>query len=452
MSLRRYYFSTRDLLLMAALAALGGLSSTYINVLGRLVYSLVGVAGMTQWAAGLHVLWLVLAAGLVRKQGAGTLTGILKGVVELLSGNTHGLVVVLVDVVAGLLVDLGLLPFRHKDNFLAYGLAGGLAAGSNVFIFQLFAALPADILSYGGLGLIALVAFASGVLFGGLLALLLVNALRRAGVVRDQPARQLDRRLYLAFLAAGLLLALGMGIYLRFALSGPSAVPVGGAVARPYEYPRENGDIPQVTAEATLRGSTARYSGAPLGEIVARAGPREDAAYLLVRGADGYAFFIPLAEIRENGSLLLVRKGGGYDLVGPRNAKAWVRNVARLTVAGPAALPLEGALERPAPFLPEVWQFQMDAATLDLGAGQAKYQGTALGAVLSEMGLRGEATTVAAYASGSQEPAVTLPLSAVLDDPGLRIFVVIGETEISFALARADGEVLVPRVERIEVR
>jgi len=451
-SLRRYYFSTRDLLLMAALAALGGLTSTYINVLGRLVYSLVGAAGMTQWAAGLHVLWLVLAVGLTRKQGAGTIAGLLKGAVELLSGNTHGVVVVLVDVVAGLLVDLGFLPFRNKDSFLAYGLAGGLAAGSNVLIFQLFAALPADILSYGGLGLLAFVAFASGVLFGGLLALLLVNALRRAGVVRDQPARPLDRRLYLAFLAAGLLLALGLGIYLRFALSGPRALSIEGAVNAPYTYPRQNGDIPYVTAEATLRGDTARYSGVPLKELVARAGPEDDAAYLLVRSTDGYAFFIPMAEVRESGSLLLVPKGNGYDLVGPANAKAWVRNVARLAVAGPVALPIEGALERPAPFYPEEWQFRMDAATLDLGAGPAKYQGVALGLVLQEMGPQPQASTVAVYGADPQEPAVTLPLAQVLAEQEVRLFVAIGDADISFALARMDGQVMVPQVERVEVR
>ena len=77
----RYYYSTRDLLMMAALAALGGVASTYINALGDAVQSVVGFAGTTQWAAGLHVLWLILAVGLTGKQGAGTITGVLKGAV-----------------------------------------------------------------------------------------------------------------------------------------------------------------------------------------------------------------------------------------------------------------------------------------------------------------------------------------------------------------------------------
>ena len=59
-----YYFSTRDLMMMAALAAIGGVTSTYVNALGDVAQSFLGFAGTTQWAAGLHVLWLVLAAGL----------------------------------------------------------------------------------------------------------------------------------------------------------------------------------------------------------------------------------------------------------------------------------------------------------------------------------------------------------------------------------------------------
>jgi ABC-type thiamin/hydroxymethylpyrimidine transport system permease subunit len=449
---RRYYYSTRDLLLMAALAALGGVTSTYVNMLGNLVYSAVGTAGMTQWAAGLHVLWLVLAVGLTRRQGAGTITGILKGGVELLTGNTHGLLVVLVDVVAGLLVDLGFLPFRRKDNIAAYGLAGGLAAASNVFVFQLFAALPADILAYGALLIVAAVALASGVLFAGLLGLVLVNALRRAGVVRDQPVAPLDRRIYLAGLAVVIVLAGAMFLYLHQTLGGPATVRVGGAVATPYDYPRQNGDVPSITAEGTLRGVTTRYSGAPLREIVARAGPQADAGLLLVQGSDGYAFFVSMAEVRESASLLLAPKDQGYDLVGAQNSKAWVRGVASLTVTGPATLEIGGALAQAAPFRPEDWQFQMDSTSLDAGAGRHKYQGVPLGLVLQQMVPQPAASTVDLYAAGATVPATSLPLSQVLADKDLRLFTVIRDAEVSFAVARMGGEVLVPDVQRIEVR
>ncbi|HPV08990.1 MAG TPA: ECF transporter S component, partial [Aggregatilineales bacterium] len=206
----RYYYSTRDLLMMAALAALGGVASTYINALGDAVQSVVGFAGTTQWAAGLHVLWLILAVGLTGKQGAGTITGVLKGAVELLTGNTHGLLVVLVDVVAGVLVDLGLLPFRNRDSLPAYAVAGGLASASNVFVFQLFAAVPADILAYGAMALIAVVAFASGVVFAGVLGFSLLNALRRSGVVKDREPQPMGRRVGLIFAVFVVIIAGGL--------------------------------------------------------------------------------------------------------------------------------------------------------------------------------------------------------------------------------------------------
>jgi len=182
MAKTRPYFTTRDLLMMAALAALGGVTGTYVNAIGDVVQSVVGVPGMTQWAAGLHVVWLTLAVGLTGRRGAGTVTGLLKGAVELMTGNTHGLFVLLVDVVAGVLVDVGFLPFRRLDGWAGFCLAGGLAAASNVLVFQLMASLPADLLALGALGAVAAFAGCSGVIFAGVLGRALLLALRRAGV------------------------------------------------------------------------------------------------------------------------------------------------------------------------------------------------------------------------------------------------------------------------------
>jgi energy-coupling factor transport system substrate-specific component len=457
---RRYYFTIRDLLMMAALAALGGVVSTYVNAIGDFFQSILGFAGTTQWAAGLHVLWLTLAVGLTGKQGAGTVTGILKGVVELLSGNTHGLLVVLVDIVAGLLVDLGFLPFRNKDSLPAYALAGGLASASNVFVFQLFASLPADVLAYGAMLLVGGGAFVSGVLFAGLLGQVLLNALRRAGVVKDRPPVPMSRPVYPIFLASAAVLMLALGIYLRQALRGPATIHVGGAVQVPYDYPLEHGDIPLITAEATLRNVTARYSGVPVRELVDRAQPQPNASLLLIQASDGYAFFVSMDEVRENESLLLAPQGKGedasYNIVGPRNSKAWVRGVEEMSVIGAAALEVTGALEHPSPYDPDDWQFEMDSTSLDVGEGPKKYQGTPLGQVLQAMNPRPEATTVLLYApalnaaEGNGEP-VSMPLADVLGDD-LRIFTVIGGTDVSFAVARMDGEVILSKITHIEVR
>ena len=453
MGQRRHYFSTRDLLMMAALAALGGVVSTYVNAVGDIFQSVLGFAGTTQWAAGLHVLWLILAVGLTGKQGAGTITGVLKGAVELLSGNTHGLLVVLVDVVAGLLVDLGFLPFRNKDSLPAHALAGGLASASNVFVFQLFASLPADVLAYGAMFLVGGVAFLSGVLFAGLLGRLLLNALRRAGVVKDRPPASLSRRTYLLCLAGAALLTLALGVYLRQALRGPATVHVGGAVAAPYDYPLEHGDIPQIIAEGTLRDVTSRYTGVPVRDLLAYAQPQSGAALLLIRASDGYAFFVSMDEVHDNESLLLAPQGegqdGSYNVVGARNSKAWVRGVSEFTVIGAATLEVTGALENPSPYDPDDWQFDMDSIRLDVGQGPQKVQGAPLGKVLLAMAPRAEAATVVLSSDGE---VTSMPLSSVLEDDDVRIFTIIGEADVSFAVARMNGEVIAAQVTRVEVQ
>ena len=453
MAQRRTYFTTRDLLMMAALAALGGVVSTYVNAIGDVFQSIFGFAGTTQWAAGLHVLWLTLAVGLTRKQGAGTITGILKGGVELLTGNTHGLLVVLVDVVAGLLVDLGFLPFRNKDSLAAYSLAGGLAAASNVFVFQLFASVPADTLAYWAVLLVAGVAFLSGVLFAGVLARGLLNALRRAGVVKDAPPAPMGRRAYPIFLVTVGLIAVALTIFLSRALRGPATVQIGGRVDAPYNFPTQHGDLGETTAEGTLREVTASYHGVPVRELIALARPQPNASLLLVRATDGYSFFIGLDEVEGNDALLLSPQRDGdeasYNIVGALNSKAWVRGVSELIVVGEATLDVTGALDEPAPYNPDDWQFEMDSTRLDVGDGPRKLQGIPLGKVLAAMEPQAGAGTVTAHTGG--EP-VSLPLSEVLADDSLRIFTVIGEDDVTFALARMEGEVLASEVTGIEVK
>lgn len=439
--------------MMAALAALGGVAGTYINAIGDLFQSVLGFAGTTQWAAGLHVLWLTLAVGLTRKQGAGTVTGILKGGVELLTGNTHGLLVVLVDIVAGLLVDLGFLPFWNKDSVLAYVLAGGLAAASNVFVFQLFAAVPTESLAYWAMLLVSGVAFLSGTVFAGVLGRALVAALRRAGVVRDRPAPRVNRATYVLALLAVALIAGALTVYLREALKGPATVQVRGAVQAPYEYPVEHGDIATQTGQAALQGATRTYTGVPLSEIVGAATPAPDAELLLVRAADGYAFFIGMDELRENDSLLLSAQGEGddasYSVMGAESSKAWVRGVTDLTVVAGATLDIRGSVEEPGVYDPQEWQAQMDSTQLDLGEESLKVQGVPLGSVLRSMGLQPSAESAVL---DTHDAPVWLDLTEVLEDDALRIFMVIGEEDVTFAVARMDGEVLATNVQGIEVR
>jgi hypothetical protein len=320
-------------------------------------------------------------------------------------------------------------------------------------VFQLFASVPTDTLAYWAVLVVAGVALLSGVLFAGVLSRGLLNALRRAGVVKDSPPLPMGRRIYPLFLVGAALLSVALTLYLRGALRGPATVHVGGAVEAAYDYPLEHADIAEASAEGTLRDVTGRYDGVPVRELIDRAQPSAGASLLLVRASDGYAFFIGMDEVQENESLLLAAPGEGdersYNIVGARNSKAWVRGVEELTVVGSATLEVSGALQQPSPYDPDDWQFDMDSTRLDVGDGPRKLQGVSLGKVLGAMNPQAGAEMVVVHTGA--EP-ISLPLADVLADDDLRLFTVIGEDDVTFALARVEGEIVAAQVMRIEVK
>jgi energy-coupling factor transport system substrate-specific component len=451
---QRPFYTTRDLLLMSALAALGGLASTYINLMGDFFQSLLGFAGTTQWAAGLHVLWLILAAGLIGKPGAGTITGILKGGVELFTGSTHGLLVVLVDIAAGVLVDLGLWPFRRRDSWAAYALAGGLASASNVFVFQLFAAVPADILTYGVIGLIVLVAFLSGVLFAGLLGKSLLNVLRSSGVVKDQAPEETGRWVLGWVVLAGALLASGLFGYLIIARADGGTVEVAGAVSSPYEFDASDPGLSAQTAEIQRGAGQMTYRGFPLHQILEQAEPAEGFDLVLIRGSDGYTFFISRSELRENPDLLLTVQGEGtnqlYNMVGPESKKAWVNGVVGLILVEAQPLPILGPSGREAQFQPGSWVDEMDSTTLDVGGGPGKYQGVPFSLVLEEY--FPQAAYQEVILNGPDGEQVRLPREEIQADPGLRIFLILEGQEPGYAAAHLKGTVYSADLKEIQLR
>ncbi len=456
MKMKNYYFSTRDLLMMAVLAALGGVGSTYIQTLANAIHAALGFPGATQVLAGLHVIWIVLAVGLTGKQGSGTVTGIVKGAVEFLSGNTHGILVIVIDVVAGILVDLGMLPFRNKNNYLAYSVAGGIAAASNVFVFQIFASVPTDMLAMGAVLIVALVAFISGILLAGVLGRVLLDSLRRAGVVKDQPPETMGHRVYGAFLGMIAILTVAGGAYLYSALQGSPAVRITGEVNSPYEYSYRDEDSSQlVTIQETQKpGLIGTYAGLPLREVIARAEPTERASSVLAKGSDGYDFFIGISEVEENDQLILAHSDRGgelsYSIAGANNSKAWVRGVVEIQVIGQALVEVSGALHRAGSYNPDQWQFDMDNARLDLGFGTRKYQGASLGVVLEAMGPQGQARSVVLRSRDGDQKE--LDLGQVMADSSIRIFNVTSEEGIIFTVASENGQIWMQDVVDIEVK
>ncbi len=173
---------------MAALAALGGVSSAALSIIRAAAHAVVALPGGMQFLAGIHVLWLVLAVGLIRKPGAATITGLLKGAVELFSGNPHGLLVLIISGMAGLSVDVIWLLLRGRKHQIVYMLAGAVGSASNVLVFAFAASLPgSDVVVAGVAGLVC-VALVSGAVLAGMLGWWLQGALRRAGVMPPSAA------------------------------------------------------------------------------------------------------------------------------------------------------------------------------------------------------------------------------------------------------------------------
>jgi energy-coupling factor transport system substrate-specific component len=179
----RFYFRTKHVFLITTLACLGAAMSIVLAHIGAALRASTGFPGAMQALAGLHVLWLVLAALIVPQRGSATAAGLMKGTVELLLGSPHGLFVLLLGAVAGLLLDLVVWVVPRRLLTVGIVMAAALSAGSNVVLFQLFVRLPRDSVVVVALACFTAIAALSGAVFGGLLALALTTSLRRAGVI-----------------------------------------------------------------------------------------------------------------------------------------------------------------------------------------------------------------------------------------------------------------------------
>jgi energy-coupling factor transport system substrate-specific component len=450
---RDLYFTTRDLLIMTVLAAMGGVASTFINTLGDAIQATLGFAGGTQWAAGLHVIWIVLAVGILRKPGTGIFIGILKGLVELLSGNTHGVIILLVNLVAGLLVDFWFLVFRKKMNILPYLVAGGIATGSNVLVFQIFATLPENILGYSAVAILFLVALVSGVIFAGIIPYGLVTALSKGGIVfmPNQPIEKRRMSWFIVFGAA--ILAIIFAMFLRGMLTGPQEIQITGAVNRPFNFPSNDLDVDQVNKIMDYRGVMTEYRGYPLLYIIQYAQPVSLADTILLQASDGYAFLISFEELKTNPNILLVQNGKGvnasFDIVGTVSSKAWVRNLEKITVATSAGLMITDSNGEIYSFDPDQWLAEMDSTSIDLPQGSQKLQGVPLWKIINYYQKDRAINQIIVKTGDGSE---TLPWSDIENEDNLRLFTVIEEQGITFVLGEMSGKVIISPVSGIEIK
>jgi ABC-type thiamin/hydroxymethylpyrimidine transport system permease subunit len=340
---RAYYFSTRDLVLIAVVSAAGGVLSTYVGYLGNLMNKAVGVPfGAGQWMAGLHVFWFVFARAAVGRTGAATLAGVLKGLVEMFAGSTHGLPIVLVSLVEGLLVDAVLLPAGKRPSLGSMCLAGGVSSASNVLVFQ---ALYFSGVSVGYVGLMTAFAFVSGAILGGYFARGVLDVVSSARVLNlDEepegagraPSFRVISTLVLAVLLAGGAVFYYTQVFEPF-WTGPTC-RVEGMVERSYEYRPIDFEDDSVTVTAELQGAVTYvpptdYTGVPVASILERAHVQESAEKVRIVASDGYYAIFDLDDLADRPDVILVQDEDTLRLVAAGYEGAyWVRMVSRIVV------------------------------------------------------------------------------------------------------------------------
>lgn len=340
---------------MAVLSGIGGVLSTYVGYLGNLLNRIFGVPfGAGQFVSGLHVFWIILAAGLVRRPGAATIAGLLKGVVELLTGSTHGVAIVFVSFIQGLVVDLVIFLMRRHGP-LVYAIAGALAAASNVIAFQLlyFSGAPLGYILF-----VCGVALVSGCLLAGLFGSGVLDLVAEAGLLRMRSgldnsgaaARRVggtarDGRpawLKIAIISV-LIVAFSAGAVYYYAAifeppwGGPQC-RVEGKVEQELSFALTRFAAVETTIVAELQGEVTyvppqEYTGIPLKEILEEAAPLPEAAVVKVIATDGYEVEFSLADVMADDLLILLEEDDSLRLIAGNYAGGyWVKLVSRIKV------------------------------------------------------------------------------------------------------------------------
>ena len=340
---KKHFLSTKDLVTIALLSALGGGLSTYIGYLGNLVNRIVGVPfGAGQFMAGLHVIWIVLAVGITRKKGVGTATGLLKGVVELFLGSTHGVVIVVVSLVQGLLVDAVLFKDSTKENrnLISYSVAGGAAASSNVFVFQAFFFSGVPIILIILLGMLA---FGSGMIFGGYISLQMMESLEHGGLIHSagKKKKESEKPAYVKYGSIAItvlfLIAFTIGGVYYFSnvyqAPGSEKVHIEGNVNNEYNFVYADFEEHERVVRAELIGSVTHvepknYTGIPLNVVIEHADPAEGSKKVEVVATDGYSATFNLSKIMKDDNVIITFNDGKYRIVAADYDGAyWVRDV-----------------------------------------------------------------------------------------------------------------------------
>lgn len=184
--MNRYYFSTRDLVVMATLAALQVVvsvsTSPFVRQLMHGVLHLPGPgAGQAILGGFFYSMWAVLAYGITLKRGSALVASTFMGIVGIFTGNgpLTGFPVLLIYVAAGLACEIGLLAPKGR-----YIIASALAVPIQFLAFiSIVGYVNGQWLLMSWIPIFAVAGIVSGVAFG-VVDIGILRSLERAGLVR----------------------------------------------------------------------------------------------------------------------------------------------------------------------------------------------------------------------------------------------------------------------------
>jgi len=112
-------FSTRDLILIGILAAIGLAIKPIVSPISKAVSAPLLLPGGS-FAGGFYMMWMVLAVMLTGKPGAATIFGVIQAVVVLVQGSfgNHGALSLLTYTMPGLVVDAFALLILGRNKLL----------------------------------------------------------------------------------------------------------------------------------------------------------------------------------------------------------------------------------------------------------------------------------------------------------------------------------------------
>jgi energy-coupling factor transport system permease protein len=179
MKVGSYRYTTMDILVIAVIAAIGGV----VNAYGTGAWAKFIEAAAGPFGAALdnpfYIFWVIIAVLLIPKPGVAIVTSMLAGIVEVVAGSEDGSIVLVFTLLQGVGIELGFLIFRYRSNLPAALLGGALCGvGCAICLTWIFGF---DKFGFGAqLALILALAVADAVI-GGILGYVIARGVERAG-------------------------------------------------------------------------------------------------------------------------------------------------------------------------------------------------------------------------------------------------------------------------------